>query len=208
MGERAQPPALFLFQGMSSMRFIGKHFGRGGKPAREPSPDTPSLDDLCAQFNIRIRRQHRASLMMRPAPGGYDVFIPRWLKPDHPYVYSFVQEGIERFGGEAPPLPPEQTSRDQIIGMVAQWAERMGVQPRRVTFREMRRKWGSCSSRENITLSTRLTWVPPRLAEYVVVHELVHLQVFNHGPDFKAAMTTWLPDWKDREQELDTIQFG
>ncbi|MBL8153446.1 MAG: M48 family metallopeptidase, partial [Anaerolineae bacterium] len=66
----------------------------------------------------------------------------------------------------------------------------------------------SCSSRENITLSTRLTGVPLRLAEYVVVHELVHLTVFNHGPDFKAAMTAWLPDWKDREQELDRIQFG
>jgi hypothetical protein len=188
------------------MRFIGKQLGR--KPSHEPSPGTPSLADLCAQFNIRIRRQHRASLMMRPVPGGFDVYIPRWMKPSHPQVYAFVCEGVEKFGGKAPPLPPEQTPRNQIIEMVAHWAERMGVQPKRVTLREMRRKWGSCSSREHITLSTRLTWVPPRLAEYVVVHELVHLTVFNHGPDFKAAMTAWLPDWKDREQELDRIQFS
>ncbi|MBL8156974.1 MAG: M48 family metallopeptidase, partial [Anaerolineae bacterium] len=131
------------------MRFIGKQLGLGRKPARESSPAAPSLTDLCAQYNIRIRRQQRVSLMMRPVPGGFEVYIPRWMKPAHPQVSAFVWEGVQKFGGQAPPLPPEQTSRDQIVKMVAQWAQRMGVQPKRVTFREMRRKWGSCSSREN-----------------------------------------------------------
>ena len=83
----------------------------------------------------------------------------------------------------------------------------MGLQPKRISFRDMTRKWGSCSSRENITLSTRLTWVAPHLAEYVVVHELVHLRVFNHGKDFKTMMSQFMPDWQAREKELNAVRF-
>jgi hypothetical protein len=67
----------------------------------------------------------------------------------------------------------------------------------------MQRKWGSCSSRDNITLNASLTGIPPHLAEYVILHELVHLRVFNHGKDFKALMRQHMPDFRERERELD-----
>jgi predicted metal-dependent hydrolase len=70
----------------------------------------------------------------------------------------------------------------------------------------MQRKWGSCSSRDNITLNSSLTWLPPDLAEYVILHELVHLRVFNHGKEFKALMSQHMPDWKTREKALDAYQ--
>ena len=66
----------------------------------------------------------------------------------------------------------------------------------------MQRKWGSCSRRGHITLNTALCWLPPRLAEYVVVHELAHLRVFNHSKDFKAVLAQHLPDWEARAGEL------
>ncbi|MCB9450309.1 MAG: M48 family metallopeptidase [Anaerolineaceae bacterium] len=91
--------------------------------------------------------------------------------------------------------------------MVDEWSVRIGVQPKRVQFRTMTRKWGSCSSKNNVTLNQRLTWLPPRLAEYIVCHELVHLRELNHGPQFKALMTTYMPDWKSREQELRALKF-
>jgi hypothetical protein len=156
---------------------------------------------------VTIRRQHRASLMMRVIPGGVEVYIPRWMKESHPKVQQFIAQGLAKLGAKIPPVPTEQTSRADIIGMVMTWAARLGVEPGRISFRDMRRKWGSCSSRAQITLSTRLTWVPPHLAEYVVLHELVHLRVFNHGKDFKALMTAHMPDWREREQALDAIRF-
>lgn len=171
--------------------------GRGGASA----PTIPS------DLNIIIRRQHRRSLMMRPVPGGFEVYIPRWMRPDNPKVTEFIQSGLQKLGTEPPPIPVEQTSREAIIQMVSVWAEKMGLQPKRVSFRSMTRKWGSCSSRDNITLSTRLTWVAPHLAEYVVVHELVHLRVFNHGKDFKAMMSKYMPDWQTREKELNAVRF-
>lgn len=156
---------------------------------------------------VTIRRQHRTSLMMRLVPGGIEVFIPRWMKEDSPKVHTFIQSGLEKLGGSVPPIPAEQTSREQIEGMVNVWAKHIGVQPGRIQFRTMSRKWGSCSSRDNITLNSRLTWLPAHLAEYVVLHELVHLKVFNHGKEFKAMMSAHMPDWVERERELDATTF-
>ena len=158
-------------------------------------------------YKITIRRQHRTSLMMRVVPGGIEVFIPRWMKKDSPKVRAFIQSGLEKLGGSVPPIPAQQTSREQIEAMVEGWAMQVGVQPGRVQFRAMSRKWGSCSSRDNITLNSRLTWLPGHLAEYVVLHELVHLKVFNHGKEFKAIMSAHMPDWLERERELDQVSF-
>jgi predicted metal-dependent hydrolase len=168
--------------------------------SRKPKPDHSNL-------TVSVRRQHRSSLMMRTVPGGIEVFIPRWMKEDHPKVRAFIQSGLEKIGDSVPPIPAEQTSRTQIEAMVETWAKQVGVQPRRIQFRTMARKWGSCSSRNNITLNTRLCWLPPHLAEYVVLHELVHLRVFNHGKEFKAMMSAHMPDWKERESELDKMVF-
>jgi predicted metal-dependent hydrolase len=161
-----------------------------------------------AEYTITIRRQYRRSMMIRPVPGGFEVFIPRWLRKDNPKVRAFIQSGIKKLGEHVMPLPAAKVSRDEILAMVNIWADRIGVQPRRIQFRDMTRKWGSCSTAENITLNTRLTWLSPHLAEYVVCHELVHLRVFNHGKEFKAVMSAYMPDWEERDRELNTVSFA
>ncbi len=143
---------------------------------------------------------------MKRTPVGLVVFIPRWLKPDSPQVRAFIEEGIKKLG--MPPPVVEQTTPDEIRAMLSLWAERVGVQPGRVQFRAMYRKWGSCSSRGNITLNTALCNLPPALAEYVVLHELVHVRVFNHGKDFKALMAAHMPDWVERDRALDEVLRG
>src|SRR5436190_3839141 len=90
--------------------------------------------NLPADLNIVIRRQHRRSLMMRPVPGGFEVYIPRWMRPDNPKVTEFIQSALEKLGTEPPPIPAEQTSRDQITMMVNTWAAHMDLHPRRISF--------------------------------------------------------------------------
>jgi len=140
---------------------------------------------------------------MKRTPVGLVVFIPRWLKPDSPQVRAFIEEGIRKLG--TPPPTVEQSSTTEIRRMVAQWAKRVGVEPKRLQFRDMYQKWGSCSSRGNITLNTALCNLPRPLAEYIVLHELVHLRVFNHGKEFKAMMAAHMPDYAEREKALDAV---
>ena len=85
---------------------------------------------------------------------------------------------------------------------VAAWAKRIGVTPKEIRLRPLKRKWASCSSRGRITFDTALLQQPARQRAAVIVHELLHLRVPNHGKLFKALSRAYLPD-ADASETLD-----
>lgn len=88
---------------------------------------------------------------------------------------------------------------------VWQWADHIGVEVREIHIRQMRRKWASISTNGRLTLNTELLHLPQTLSEFVVVHELVHLLVPNHGKLFKGYMSAYLPDWEERQSCLKSL---
>ena len=157
---------------------------------------------------IKIRRQNRRSMMMRRTHAGIEVYIPHWLRRDSPVVRDFIAGGLAELDAiPAPPPRPVLMTPAEIRRLVRTWARVMNLEPKRITLRTMHRKWGSCSSRDNITLNKALGYLQPRLVEYVVVHELVHMLVFNHGPQFREVMTHYLPDWEAREHDLAEVRL-
>ncbi len=94
---------------------------------------------------------------------------------------------------------------DDLKRAVRQWADRIGVQVREIHLRDMRRKWASISTSGRLTLNTDLIDLPIALGEVVIVHELVHLLVPNHGKLFKSYMSAYVPDWEDRQRDLQTL---
>jgi hypothetical protein len=76
------------------------------------------------------------------------------------------------------------------------WAERINVKPRRVQIQRMTRKWASCSSSGRLCFAADLLDQPPDFREAVMVHELVHLIVPNHGRLFKSMMRAYMPGWE------------
>lgn len=160
---------------------------------------------MSASYPVKIKRQNRKSMSMRLTYDGVVVCIPHWMKPNDKRVKAFIEDGLRKVGDLQLPERVEQITREQIRAMVVEWSLRMGVAPNRVGFRKMTSRWGSCSSTGRISLNSALCFVPAPLAEYVVVHELVHLHVFNHGAEFKALMTHYLPDWQSRQAELRRI---
>ncbi len=75
---------------------------------------------------------------------------------------------------------------------VEAWARQMGVTPREVRIRPMKRKWASCSSHGRLTFDTDLLHQPAEFRREVIVHELLHLKVPNHGRLFKALLKAYL----------------
>lgn len=63
----------------------------------------------------------------------------------------------------------------------------------------MTRKWGSCSAGGIITLADDLADQEPGFQDFVIVHELLHLRVRNHGRVFKALMSAHVPDWREHD---------
>ena len=62
--------------------------------------------------------------------------------------------------------------------------------------------WGSCSTKNNINLSTRLLFAPPPVIDYVIIHELTHLIEMNHSPRFWKLVESVMPDYKQKEKWL------
>lgn len=88
--------------------------------------------------------------------------------------------------------------------LVDQWSERLAVPTPEYRVKRMSTRWGSCNPRaRRIWLNLALARRRPQLLEYVVVHELAHLRVPDHGPKFKALMTSALPGWRQLDRELD-----
>ena len=69
--------------------------------------------------------------------------------------------------------------------------------------KKMRSRWGSLSRRGYINLSLALMQYPPAVIDYVVMHELCHLEYMHHGPAFHALMDRRMPDWPARKRRLD-----
>lgn len=97
-----------------------------------------------------------------------------------------------------------RTLLTDLAPLVRRWEERLGTSVSAVGVKRMTTRWGSCNPRaRRIWLNLALAQRRPALLEYVVVHELAHLFVPNHGREFKALMTELLPPWRELGRELD-----
>jgi predicted metal-dependent hydrolase len=77
------------------------------------------------------------------------------------------------------------------------WADRIGVKPARIQVQAMKGKWASCSTSGAISFSADLLVERRAFGEAVIVHELLHLKVRNHGPVFRSLVRAFLPGHED-----------
>jgi predicted metal-dependent hydrolase len=86
-----------------------------------------------------------------------------------------------------------ERARAAIEASIARHAGPLGLAPARVTLRDPRSRWGSCSRAGRLSISWRLILAPPEALDSVVAHELCHLRVFGHGPRFKSLLASRVP---------------
>ncbi|HEY1479071.1 MAG TPA: SprT family zinc-dependent metalloprotease [Gaiellales bacterium] len=79
---------------------------------------------------------------------------------------------------------------------VAEAAAALNVYPTSLAVRDPRTRWGSCSSRGQLSFSWRLVLAPPEVLRYVAIHEVCHLVEPNHQPAFWALVDRLMPDWR------------
>jgi predicted metal-dependent hydrolase len=79
------------------------------------------------------------------------------------------------------------------------WVVKLRVMPRVVRVQRMTRKWGSCSTAGTVTLAIDLDEESRAFQDFVIVHELLHLKVPNHGKLFKALMAAHIPLWREQD---------
>ncbi|MEE1113446.1 MAG: M48 family metallopeptidase [Eubacterium sp.] len=106
------------------------------------------------------------------------------------------------------PLSPSELQRlaDQALRQIpprlAKYAAQMGVTYGRITIRNQRTRWGSCSANGNLNFNCLLMLAPPEVLDYVIVHELAHRKQMNHSALFWNEVETVLPDYRVRRKWL------
>ncbi|MGD0861909.1 MAG: SprT family zinc-dependent metalloprotease [Candidatus Limnocylindrales bacterium] len=119
-----------------------------------------------------------------------------------------TREGVD--GGDELVVHPSAGERRELAAILEAWlrtrarsaiereidrhAAALAVAPVAVTIRDPRSRWGSCSRARRLSFSWRLILAPPEALETVVVHELAHLRVFGHGPQFWEVVAARRPD--------------
>ena len=89
-----------------------------------------------------------------------------------------------------------------IQARVGHYQTPVGRPPGRITIREQKTRWGSCSARGNLNFNWRIMMAPPEIIDYLVVHELCHLVHLDHSPQFWKLVGSIIPDYKARQNWL------
>jgi len=77
----------------------------------------------------------------------------------------------------------------------------------RISIRNQRTRWGSCSSKKNLNFNYRLLFLPKRISDYIIVHELCHLKELNHSRKFWNLVAEVMPDYLEIRRDLRDKRF-
>lgn len=167
-------------------------------------------------YTIRKNRFARQLRLMIHANGRIAVSAPRFVTQK--LIKNFIikkQDWILNTLAKCRPGNPEkfsngkkdynrnkkialQTAKEKIIT----YGEIYQLQPKKIFIRNQSTRWGSCSSKGNLSLNFRLIYLPEPLLDYLVVHELCHLQEMNHSKRFWTLVAKTIPDFKKRKAAL------
>ena len=182
-----------------------------GATQPEPAPAPPPPADERVEF-VRMRRARRYILRVRP-DGTVRVTIPRGGSRAEAIAFmarhlAWVTKERERVREHRASVPPEREAElrreaaERLIPRLHELAAEHGLTVGRVSIRNQRSRWGSCSRNGAISLNYRLVLMPAAVADYVLIHELMHLQQQNHGVRFWRLVERACPDYRESERWL------
>ncbi len=163
-----------------------------------PPPPRPSHEFVSGETFLYLGRQYRLRVLpeKQPAPmrlvGGWLMLpVPEGLAPTHHPTYAKAAL-VDWYKRAAAARLPDWT---------LPWADRLGVQIRRVLVSDQEKRWGSCAA-GTLRFNWRIVQAPRALVDYVLAHEVTHMLHEDHSREFWAALGRLMPDYDERKQRL------
>lgn len=169
---------------------------------------------------IKVIRSSRKTMVLEIIKDGTILVRAPYRMPESE-IRRFIQEKsdwiekhVQRIEERQRTLPPVEglTMKDirkladqasvVIPKRVEYFAEKIPVTYGRITIRNQKTRWGSCSSKGNLNFNCLLMLAPPEVLDYVVVHELCHRKEMNHSERFWREVENILPDYQERKKWL------
>lgn len=147
-------------------------------------------------FNYELFAARTDKIQVKVRPDERSVMIT------YPETVSLQEEEIQAKIRKAIEGVLRYEAKRYLPGRTRELASRLGYTCKTLTIKNNKTNWGSCSSLKNINLNLHLMRLPDRLIDYIVVHELVHTKIPNHGPEFKARLKGHFPDGDELDKAI------
>lgn len=133
-----------------------------------------------------IRKTHGTRITVKLRESTLDVSIPPAIKPRE--KVEEIKSAIERFY--------RKQAKDYLSQRTQEIADELGFQFERITIKNQKTRWGSCSTGRNLNFNLRLMMTPPDAIDYIIIHELCHLVHMNHSKAFWNLVAKYNPTYK------------
>ena len=174
------------------------------------------------ELPANLIKSNRRSVSIIVKPGG-EIIVRAPKRMPNPMILSFIREKeswiVKNYlkQSKLPSAPDSEPKSPHTLALEKRYRDAAkeyipkrveyyhaftGGQYTKITIRDQKTRWGSCSSNGTLSFSFRLMMAPPRILDYVVVHELCHLTHMNHSKEFWNMVETILPDYKEHRKWL------
>lgn len=170
--------------------------------------------------DIKITKSKRKTISLQIKPdGSMELKVP--LQTTNAQIQEFLNQKSDWINKHLQAVKERQQQMSQIKSLtmeeirdlanqalevipkrVSYFAEIVGVTYGKITIRNQKSKWGSCSSKGNLNFNCLLMLMPTEVQDYIVVHELCHRKEMNHSPKFWAEVRKVLPDYEKQKSWL------
>ena len=161
---------------------------------------------------VAIQVNSDLSVTVRAPRSTSEKDIEEILKKKEAWISKHIEK-IKKTKERLEAEPTEKLTREKVIALaeealkviparVEYFAKVIGVTYGKITIRNQKTRWGSCSSKGNLNFNCLLMLAPPEVLDYVVVHELCHRKQMNHSKAFWAEVEKVLPDYKEARKWL------
>jgi len=194
-------------------------------PRRAAVPATIDVDGRAWPLTVVRHHKARRYVLRMTDAGGLRLTVPRrasveaglrfvrtqgvWITREHTrrqtHATTKAAGAAVMFRGvETPMATVRAIAADELPPRCLELAALHGQTVRRVSIRNQRSRWGSCSSTGTIALNWRLVLMPAFVSDYIMLHELMHMRQPNHSRAFWREVAIVCPDWREAERWLKT----
>lgn len=179
------------------------------------------------QFPYKIRRSHRAKRISITisSNGLVTAVAPHQVKDESIHLFvnkhidwikkhlSKIEKRISKqpIGSQNKDLTihserhykkHKEEAREIITSRVNELSQKFGFEYKKISIRNQKGRWGSCSIKGNLNFNYKLMFCKPEVRDYVIIHELSHLKFMNHSQQFWSLVSSLCPDYKKWRREL------
>lgn len=169
------------------------------------------------EYTLKVSRRARRMRLVIFCDGNFVVTVPegigensvekfivaksQWIIDKLEYFKRFPA-GVFSKRSKRYSLQRKREALELVEKRVSYFNQLYGFKYNNITIRNQKTRWGSCSKKGNLNFNYKITSLPQRMADYIVVHELCHLGEFNHSQNFWNLVARTVPDYLQIRREI------